>query len=327
MDREFNRAEIEAKVIDNEGVTPRDRTEIRQFFEKTLRLSNVDNSSDVLADLVFRHFPQLKDRVSEVQKKLSSLGFNLPAYLQDFNKALTECVSDRQVEKTLRRLKANLDTLREGLPRLQDTQEALTDTTEAELRRLRQTLDNEAAQLKELGEDGPIAGSRSDIENHLGQAQPWRGYADVKPAAESIKRHYREVRSRLRDAQQKALDAALDQLKLRADFTDLDEDQRFSVLQGVRAVHLETDAEAVSPSLLVLDQAPQRIREAAAQAQKKVDQFVNEKGKGGERIHTVSLGLRNTVVSSEAELELVLARLREKCLTELKSGAKLRFEE
>jgi hypothetical protein len=149
----------------------------------------------------------------------------------------------------------------------------------------------------------------------------------VKPAAESIKRHYREVRSRLRDAQQKALDAALDQLKLRADFTDLDEDQQFSVLKVVRSVHLETDAEAVSPSLLVLDQAPQRIREAAAQAQKKVDQFVNEKGKGGERIHTVSLGLRNTVVASEAELELVLARLREKCLAELKSGAKLRFEE
>jgi len=339
MEREFGRAEIEAKLIDDGGVTPRDRTAIRQFFEKTLKLSNVDNSSDMLADLVFKHFPLLKDRISEMQKKLGGLGFPLPASLSDFNKALTECVSDRQVGKTLHRLKVNLNTLTEGIPHLQEIQEALSGATEAELRRLKQAYEIEAAQLDEVGELAEVAEACAALKDQLSRAQPWRGYADVKPAAETLRSHYRAVRSAMRDEQKTALEAAVDQLKLRSDFTDLDEDQRFDVLSIVRSVFVEVDVQAVQPSLLVIQQAPRRLREAAAQAQKRVDQFVNEKSRSADtaaegvipaasvRVHTVNIGLRNTVIASEAELDVVLARLREKCLTELKNGAKVRFEE
>ena len=326
MDREFNRAEIEVKSVDDGGVTARDRTAIRQFFDTTLEVSNVDNSSDVLADLVFRHFSPLKDRVAEVQKKLGSLGFNLPEYLQELSQALTECVSDRHVEKALRRVKATLTTIQEGIPRLRETQDALSETTEVELRRMKQTLDREAVQLAEVAEEGPVAKPRIEIENQLALDQPWRAYADVKPAAEAIRTHYRQVRSRLRSAQHAALEAAVDRLKLRADFTDLDQDQQFGVLQIVRIVCVETTDDAVQPSLLVLEQLPQRIREAAARAQKQMDQFHNEKREDG-RIHTVSVGLRDRVIDSEAELDRVLARLRERCMAELQSGAKVRFEE
>lgn len=371
MDREFNRAEIEVKIIDSGGVGPRDRTALRQFFEKTLGISNVDNSSDLLADLVFRYFPQLKDRAGDLSRKLAGLGFPTPAYLSDFSRALTECVSDRQVEKTLRRLKANLDLLKDGIPRMQETQEALNSSTETDLRRLKQAVEVEAAQLNEVGELGAVAGALADLKDQLAREQPWRGYADVKPAAEAIRNHYRAVRTRLRDEQLAAQEAALDQLKLRSDFTELEDEQRQNVLSVVRGVFRDVDTTAVQPSLLVLEQSRRRIDEAAAQAQKKVDDFVNERSwserdqvaedhfrdpvsakDGGTPVkplpgarsldqgpakplppqrsvcvHTVSAGLRNTVISSEAELEALLSRLRAKCLVELKAGAKVRFEE
>jgi len=101
---------------------------------------------------------------------------------------------------------------------------------------------------------------------------------------------------------------------------------------------MESDPQAVQPSLLVISQSPQRIREAAARAQKKLDLFINEKvgtrvvdvssgEKAKARIHTVNSGLRNTVISTEQELDQVLTRLRDKCLPELKNGARVRFEE
>jgi len=53
-DREFTRAEIEPRIMDDGDISARDRTAMRQFFELTLGVANVDNSSDILADLVFQ---------------------------------------------------------------------------------------------------------------------------------------------------------------------------------------------------------------------------------------------------------------------------------
>jgi len=62
------------------------------------------------------------------------------------------------------------------------------------------------------------------------------------------------------------------------------------------------------------------------------DQLLNEpSGNGGDaplpKVHTISLGLRNKIISNENELDQVLNRLKEKCLKELNAGIKVRFEE
>jgi len=74
---------------------------------------------------------------------------------------------------------------------------------------------------------------------------------------------------------------------------------------------------------------PQADQDGRAQAA--LDRIVNERIKdkegGGSPICTVKVGLRDKVVSNEAELDLQLAALREKCLAQLKTGSRVRFEE
>jgi hypothetical protein len=294
-------------------------------------LSNVDNSSDELANLTFKHFVTLKDQVNETQRKLESLGLRLPAELADFNRALTDCTSDRHVDKALRRVKANLPVLGEGYPRLREVREALSEDTEKALRNLRSAIDHLASQLAEVDELAAVQAHRNEIQAHLAGANPWRGYADAAPAADQLRAHYQSVRGALLGRQQAALDSALDSIKRRDEFAELDQDQQHVVLESIRKHCQHSSSEALQPTLLVLEQAPQRLMEASARAQKQVDTFLNEKGPGSSpeplRIHTVRLDLKNKVIANEAELDLHLAALREKCLKELRQGVRVRFEE
>lgn len=330
LDREFNKAEIERKQGDG-GVSGRDRTEIRQFFEESLKLENVENSSDVLADLCFKHFIRLKDRVKEVRGRLASLRIELPREVEDFDRQLSECVCDRHVDKALHRVKANLQGLREGYPRLKDIIDTLTTSTEEALRAFRDSLDIRAKQLGEVERAVPIQANLDELKAHLGGASPWRGYADLRPAAEAIDLAYVSTRQELLAAQAAALEEAEDEIKQRPEFIDLDVDQQYAIQKPLREARIDTGADAVQPSLLVLKQASQRILEARSRAQAALDRIVNERagdqGGGSSPIYPVKIGLRDKVVSSEAELDRQLGTLREKCLAQLKSGARVRFEE
>jgi hypothetical protein len=118
---------------------------------------------------------------------------------------------------------------------------------------------------------------------------------------------------------------------LRPDFGDLDPDKQQEVLQCIRKAFIDVDVQAVQPQLLLLKQAPDRIREAAAAAHDLMDQLLNETSENGEdtapKIHTIKLGLRNRIISDEKELDQVLSRLKAQCLKELNAGIKIRFEE
>jgi len=132
------------------------------------------------------------------------------------------------------------------------------------------------------------------------------------------------------------IDNQLSQIKLRPDFADLESDKQQEVLQRIRKVFVDVDEEAVQPQLLLIKQAPDRIREATSEAHCFMDQLVNESASNGEdfepdmpkpRVHTIRLGLRNKIISDRNELEQVLSSLKEKCLKELNAGIKVRFEE
>ena len=123
----------------------------------------------------------------------------------------------------------------------------------------------------------------------------------------------------------------MDQVRLRPDFADLEQDKQQEVLQCIRKACVDVDVDAVQPQLLLIRQTPDRIREAASEAHNLIDQLVNEPSENGEdsgpKIHTIRLGLRNRIISDPTELDQVLARLKEQCLKELNAGIKIRFEE
>jgi hypothetical protein len=289
-------------------------------------VTNPDNTSDALADLTFQHFAAYKDRIAEVERAFAAIGGDAPSYLQALSKTLTECISDRQVETVLRRVKQVLPEISDGITRLAEAQTALTPSTVSELRAFAQILQYPVAQLREIGEDDAVTGEIDAVRSQLSGDQPWRAYADTKPSAEAISAHYRAVRERLLAAQDAELQTAEDQLKLRPDFADLTEDEQFEVLQIARRAAIDTTADAQQPILMAIEQVPARIREAAVRAQARVDEL-RAHADASERIHPVRLGLRNTIITTPAELDDALGRVRKKCLRELETGAKVRLED
>jgi hypothetical protein len=328
--REFLRAEIE--INKETTLTGRDRTALRHFFEKSLGLSHVESESVILADLVFKHFPEWKDKVSDLSSKLGSLNISVPEEMKELNKALTSCLENRQVQKTLERFKRNLDILKKGVARVKELEEILNVDAEKELRQLKNILDTQVKQLEQVTKTSTVLDAISALSSHMQSNAPWRGYADVKPMAETIVTHYKQIRIEYKNQQQEELDKQVSQIKLRPDFGDLEADNQQAVLQCIRKVFIDVDEDAVQPPLLQIQQAPDRICVAASEAHQLMDQLLNEpSGNGGDaplpKVHTISLGLRNKIISNENELDQVLNRLKEKCLKELNAGIKVRFEE
>jgi hypothetical protein len=333
--REFLRCEIE--VNKDSTLTGRDRNSLRQFFEESLGQSHVDAESDVLADLVFKHFPELKDRISAMNGKMSGLSLRIPPELGDFNRALTECLASRQVQKTLERFKRNQVTIAKGVARLKELEDILNEDTERELRQLQIVLNNHVKQLEQVGEDSSVGGDIDGLTDHMLGQSPWRAWADVKPYAAGIVRQYVHVRLYYKEKQLEALKEQIDQIKMRPDFADLDPDKQSEVQSLLRKSFIDVDEDALQPTLLQIKQTPDRIREDSSEAHNLLDQLTNEAENGDsaeiegeharQKIHTVHLSLRNKIISDSQELDNVLIRLKELCLNELKAGAKVRLEE
>jgi hypothetical protein len=332
--REFINAEFE--INKTTTLTGRDRTTLRRFFEQSLGLSNVESESDMLADLVFKHFPEWKDKVSDLKSKLESLAIAVPNEMKEFNTALTGCLENRQVQKTLERFKKNLDIIEKGVARIKELEESLNKDTEKELRQLKGILEVHVKQLQQVDEDAAIKEAVDSLESQMQSHSPWRGYADVKPMAEQITLHYQQIRVKYKDRQKDELNTQLDQIKLRPDFADLDLDKHQEVLQQIRTAFIDVDEQAVQPPLLLIKQTPDRIRDASAEAHRLLDDLINEppeddgdpeSGTPKPRVHIINLGLRNKVISNHDELEQVISNLKEKCLKELDRGINVRFEE
>jgi hypothetical protein len=332
--REFINAEFE--VNKTTILTGRDRTILRRFFEQSLGLSNVESESDTLADLVFKHFPEWKDKVSDLKSKLESLAIAVPNEMKEFNTALTGCLENRQVQKTLERFKKNLDVIEKGVARVKELEKSLNVDTEKELRQLKSILEVHVKQLQQVDEDAAIKEAVDSLESQMHSHSPWRGYADVKPLAEQITLHYQQIRVKYKDRQKDELNTQLDQIKLRPDFADLDLDKQQEVLQQIRKAFIDVDEQAVQPPLLLIKQTPDRIRDASAEAHRLLDDLINEppeddgdpeSGTPKPRVHIISLGLRNKVISNHDELDQVISNLKEKCLKELDRGINVRFEE
>ena len=332
QNKDFLKSEFEVNT--GNTIDGRDRNLLRKFFEKSIGLSNIDSDSDALADLVFKYFPEWKDRINIMQHKISSLGLQFPQELADLNRSISECLGNRHVQETLKRFKRNLDTIQTGIARIKEMEESLNEDTEKELRVMKNLLSHQVEQLVQVSENTAVLSDISAIADHMQSPAPWRGWADIKPFVTKVQSHYEQVRRNYKEEEQKTLDEQLDHIKIRPDFADIDADRQQEVLLLLNKQFLDVDPQAIQPTLLQIKQAPQRIREASSEAHKLIDEIINEETSSPEesadvkkKISPVKLSLRNRIIESPEELEQVLQKIREKCMRELESGAKVRLEE
>jgi hypothetical protein len=325
-DREFARAEIEARITGDDDLTGRDRNLMQDFFERTMHLSAVDNSTETLADLLFQKFPHVKDEVSRTERILSKLGLTLPKEIADLSLALTECLSNRLAETALKRLKAKLPALKAGYERLEAALQVLSDSTVQELSGLRQAVTVYAAQLGEIDEGESAAADRATIEAQFKQAEPWKGYADAKPAAEAIRERYRASRERFKREEDETLKSVQDHIKARPDFARLTREEQDETLSLVTSAYKDIDSEAAEPRLVSLSRYSHQLKEAEDLAQRRIDQIINGRN-NAERVRIIKSGFRHREVANEAELDAALADLKEQCMEVFASGDKVRFEE
>jgi len=325
-DREFGRAEIEARINPEGDIGPRDKVAMRTFFDEKLGVANLESSSESIADALFDRFPKLKDQVGEIRMRLASLGLTLPSSIEDLNRALTECLSSRLVEGSLHRLKLNMTVLESGYPRLVQVSEALSDTTIRELRTLKSCLEVETVQLREIDSLDPVSESVAVLESQFAQTEPWKGYADAKPSAEAIRSHYRSSREHAASEQKETFDEINARIKSRTEFAHLDTAGQNEVLSLVSQSFQDIDIEAVQPTLVYLSRLCGMLKEAEARAHRRMEQLAVRKG-DDKPIQALKSGLRNRVVGDEAELDRVLSDLRGRCARVLASGEKVRFEE
>ena len=326
QDREFSRAEFEFRITEGDGVSGRDRNAMCDFFEKTIGVSNVDNNSETLADLMFNKFPSILAQTAEVERSLTALGLRLPEPLVEMNRSLSECLSNRHAETALLRLKTNLETLKAAYPRLVQASESLGASTVQELKKLRGMLMNEGEQLSEIDEGESVVAEKAIIEDQFAQAEPWNGYADARPAAEAIRLVYRARRERFAREEREVYDETLARLKARPEFASLGKESQNEVLSLVSSVFQDIDLDAIQPRLVSLSRLPSLIREAEDKAHHKIDNEII-KSDPTERVQAVKSHLRNKVVSNEAELDASLSTLRSRCMAVLSTGNKVRFEE
>ncbi|MCP4692718.1 MAG: BREX system P-loop protein BrxC [Desulfobacterales bacterium] len=317
----FNRCEI----IQNKDpeITPRIKVACARFFRENLG-KEVRTENDVLADAVFDYFVPLQKKVGDRKIKLKDLSLRIPARLEEFSEALRLCCKDRRVQSTVTALRANLETLKEGLSLVNEMEESLTETAEAALKRFREIRDRQLPRLHEVGVRDEIRAEEEIIDRQLASGTPWRGYADVLPAAGRIEALHREKRVYLLQEQDAFYDAALDELKGRPDFSRLTSEQAALVIRHMEKALVETTPDDSEPALIVLKRAEQNIRTAAARANDMIDEFIQEVDPGP--IQKVSLGmLRNRTFETDGDLDNALNEFRDVCLEELREGKKVRL--
>jgi hypothetical protein len=330
-DRAFNRAEIVRN--DAQTLTARDMVALAKFFKDRFGRDNIAREPDAIADAVFELFPARHKALSEFGAKLARLPRKpaLPA-LRALDDALIDCLRSRQIEETVLSLKARLDVLRDGLEQLslynaELTEEAITVLCRADaavrgpLAQLRAAESDEKTALRvREDEDGKL------LFQQLESERPWRDAASVAAHVERVWERYREARRALLAAQMQAIDETVAQVQSRPGFERLDDDARHRVLRAIKQAAFETGGDHTAPSLDELEERfPRRLALAEERANNELDESLRKESKNEVIVQRFDARLRGREVSSERELDELLAELRERAMEELRHGRRVRF--
>ncbi|MEN8443949.1 MAG: BREX system P-loop protein BrxC, partial [Cyanobacteria bacterium J06555_13] len=324
-DREIKRADI--LPPSNDGITGRDRIAICKFFEQSLAIP-LDRDNDTIADAVFKHFPNQARRLREVAQRYNRLPGrpSLPESLEALQKALESCMRSRQVEPTLLEVRRCLDELGDGIEDLGILLTDLNDDAVASVARAVDLQTNQIAQMRQIGRLGTAEAAVEAIKAQLSIERPWRDIASLEPQLKTVEEQYQAVRLDLIQQQEQQFELLRGQLQQRQGYYNLAEAQEEKVLRPLRDAVSNTTKEALYPTLIELkDPAHARLYEAAEKADRYLDDALAEET-GVQVIEcNVTALLSKKEISSVAELDALIAQMREGVVNKLEEGSDIRI--
>ena len=324
-DRNFRRASFFPAGQDDVGFQARAR--ICKFFEESLG-HPMDREDHAIADAVALRFPELADRLINVERRLHQLPGtqDAPEALSRLGEVLEQCIrSARQTSPTVRLVKKHLDTLREGVRLLQMVDAELTPAAIRAILRARAALEQRARQLCEvdlLDDDGRAAETR--IRGQLESSHPWREIAGLEPDVRRLENAYTNERQRLLQWQETQAEQARARVRGRSGFSTLSGDQSHAVLRPLTLALTETTPDAIAPALVLLtDPFLAKLKRAEEAANEILDEILS----AGEKplIVKVDLRLHHRELATEAEVEGLVDEIRARLLERIRAGERVRL--
>jgi hypothetical protein len=307
------------------AITPRDKVQIRKFFENHLGLS-LDQENDAFADAVYQQFPGRRERLREVEARFDRLPGRppLPPALVKLGKALEECRRSRQVEETVIALKKNLGALADGLEQLGILQSELTDQAIDAVVAAGEVRDVQLAQLEQVEALGGLDDDARTVRDQLAAERMWRGVSQLEGPLTRIRARYVEARRTLLNRQNAEAEEVRRQVKARTGFEKLASEQAHQVLRPIAEALYDTTPEAVAPSLPeISSRFPKRLADAEDTANDQLDELLAKLTEA--QVVKVEANLRGREVKNREELKRLLAELEERIGAQLDRGARIRI--
>ena len=324
-DRNFRRASFFPAGQDDVGFQARAR--ICKFFEETLN-HPLDREDHAIADAVASQFPALADRLLDVSRRLHQLPGSpeLPEPLIRLKDALEQCIrTARQTTPTVRLVKKQLDTLREGVRLLQMMDAELTPTVVGAIMRATAALQTRGAQLRELEllvDETDSAAER--IRAQLESAHPWREISALEPDVRLLEEAYASERQRLLEWQEAQAEQGRARVRGREGFSTLSGDQSHRVLRPLTLAMTDTTPDATAPALTMLaDPFLVKLQRAEETANETLDEILS----AGEKPLIVKLDLRlhHREIATERDVEGLLDEIRTRLLERIRAGERVRL--
>jgi len=171
---------------------------------------------------------------------------------------------------------------------------------------------------------GPAQESAGRITAHLTAARPWVDILTLQPELEIVRQTYREERARLLEWQGQRAEQARANIRSRDGYSTLPADKAHNVIRPINEATTDTTADAISPALRDLrDSFIVRLQAAEERANRTLDEYRNTDSK--HPFVPINLGLQNREVKSEAEVDALIAEIRERLLQQLRNGQRIRL--
>ncbi|MBI1948544.1 MAG: BREX system P-loop protein BrxC [Deltaproteobacteria bacterium] len=322
-DRGFKRANFYPAGDDSIGYPT--RAKICKFFEDQLK-HKMDREDDHIAEAVQHHFPLLAGRTRDVLDRHSRMPGRPkpPDVLVKLQTAIEACLRNvRSTLPTVKAVKSHLDALGDGVQLLNMYDAELTSDVVQRMSALADVRDHQAAQLFDIGGvDDSVASAITALRDHLSRERPWRTVAESEASAAIVSAAYAKERTHLLERQEELANKARSRVKTRDGFSTLTADQSNHVLRPISEAQTDTTAEAIAPPLSKLkDGFDVRLQKAEDDAIERLDELRAQKVSGATLVVKVDLGLKNRELASIADIDALLAEIRERLLKQLDETA------
>jgi hypothetical protein len=275
-------------------------------------------------------FPDLAKRLRDVQTRLSRLpgDFQEPVALSKLQTALEQCLRNlRLTRPTVQAVLRHLDALRDGLTTLQVLEAEVNDATVTALREAHTVVTRMASQLEGLGLQATnVEAAATRVRDKLESQEPWRGLADLDGDLEEIRVAYRSERRQLLLEQEQRLEASRQKVRGCSGYSTLGADPSHAVLKPFAACVINTDEQAIAPSLVDLkDPFVARLQRAEKEAVETLDRLLVVSGKETQLTQQVDLGLQNRELNSEEDVRALAREIESRLLPLVQQGGRVRI--